>query len=310
MSQCKNIDIKLKHKKMKKRNILVVTLLAVSPYLMYTSCSDDKPQEDVNVEQVEEVVKERNESFYQIPAPDEMFSFIKNSGLTYNKSLINSPQKSSTYSTPMEQTLIFGVYSADLAYTASYEEFNESIKYFATVQKLAESIGISGAFNEELMNNIKNNLDKPEQLLANSNDSYFSVIEYLEENEQGNKLGIIASAGWIETVYIVANSIDYKKNSDALQRLADQKLTLDNMLLYLEKYGEDENVKELMVWLKELEQTFDALSEENTTSSGISLKKNEGGKMVLGGGSSVVMTKDQFTTVKSKINEIRAKIVK
>ncbi|PIQ14845.1 MAG: hypothetical protein COW67_11640 [Flavobacteriales bacterium CG18_big_fil_WC_8_21_14_2_50_32_9] len=277
---------------------------------MYTSCSDDKPQEDVNVEQVEEVVKERNESFYQIPAPDEMFSFIKNSGLTYNKSLINSPQKSSTYSTPMEQTLIFGVYSADLAYTASYEEFNESIKYFATVQKLAESIGISGAFNEELMNNIKNNLDKPEQLLANSNDSYFSVIEYLEENEQGNKLGIIASAGWIETVYIVANSIDYKKNSDALQRLADQKLTLDNLMLYLEKYGEDENVKELMVWLKELEQTFDALSEENTTSSGISLKKNEGGKMVLGGGSSVVMTKDQFTTVKSKINEIRAKIVK
>lgn len=309
MSQCKNIDIKLKHKKMKKRNILAVTLLTAFPYLMYTSCSDDKPQEDVNVEQVDEVVKERNESFYQIPAPDEMFSFIKNSGLIYNKSLINSPQKSSTYSTPMEQTLIFGVYSADLAYTASYEEFNESIKYFATVQKLADNIGISGAFNEELMNNIKNNLDKPEQLLANSNDSYFSVVEYLEENEQGNKLGIIAAAGWIETVYIVANSIDYSKNSAALQRLADQKLTLDNLMLYLEKHQDDSNVKETMIWLKELEATFANLSEGNA-SSGISLKKKEGGKMVLGGGASVVMTKDQFIAVKSKINEIRAKIVK
>ncbi|PKP46349.1 MAG: hypothetical protein CVT95_07155 [Bacteroidetes bacterium HGW-Bacteroidetes-12] len=92
--------------------------------------------------------------------------------------------------------------------------------------------------------------------------------------------------------------------------MADQKLTLDNLMLYLEKYGEDENVKELMVWLKELEQVFASLSEDNATSSGISLKKKEGGKMVLGGGSTVGITKNQFETLKAKINEIRAKIVK
>lgn len=295
---------------MRKKSRLVLTLLAVSPFLMYTSCSEDKHQEDVIVEQVEDVVKEKNASFYQIPAPDEMFSFIKNSGLTYNKNLILSTQKSSTYSTPLEQTLIFGIYSADLAYTASYEEFNESIKYFSAIQKLAESIGISGAFNEELMNSIKNNLNNPKELLTNSNDSYFSVIEYLEENEQGDKLGVIASAGWIETVYIVANSIDFSKNNSAIQRLADQKLTLENLMLYLEKYKDIENVKEIMVWLKDLEQTFAILPENNTTSSGISLKKNESGKMILGGGTSVGITKDQFAAVKSKINEIRAKIVK
>ncbi|MDT8412800.1 MAG: hypothetical protein RQ875_10080 [Vicingaceae bacterium] len=292
-----------------KRNLkYTIAIIAAFPMLMYTSCTEDKPIEDVEVEIVTDE-KPLSEKFYQIPAPDEMFGFVKNSGLTYNKALINSPQKLTSYTSPLEQTMIFGVYSADLAYTAAYEEFNESIKYFAIIQKLAENIGISGAFNEELMNNIKNNLDKPEQLLENSNDSYFSVVDYLEQNEQGDKLGIIAAAGWLETVYIVANSIDYNKNEAALQRLADQKLTLDNLLMYLDKYNENADVKEIATMLKELETTFESIEEE-TNSSGITLKKKSEGKMVLGGGSSPKISKEQFEAIKSKVNELRTKIVK
>ncbi|MCW8897334.1 MAG: hypothetical protein OQJ96_07945 [Flavobacteriales bacterium] len=294
-----------------KRNLkYVIAIVAAFPMLMYTSCTEDKPmEEEVEVEIVTEE-KPQNEKFYQIPAPDEMFGFIKKSGLTYNKALINSPQKQSNYTTPLGQTMIFGVYSADLAYTAAYEEFNESIKYFATIQKLAENIGISGAFNEELMNNIKNNLDKPEELLENSNDSYFSVVDYLEQNDQGDKLGIIAAAGWLETVYIVANSIDYNKNDAALQRLADQKLTLDNLLMYLDRYNDKADVKEMITMLKELEVVFEPVAEKDANSSGITLKKKGEGKMVLGGGSSLKITKEQFEAIKSKVTELRTKIVK
>lgn len=258
---------------MKKNLKYAIAIVAAFPMLMYTSCTEDKPiEEEVEVEIITDE-KPQNEKFYQIPAPDEMFGFIKKSGLTYNKALINSPQKQSGYTTPLEQTMIFGVYSADLAYTAAYEEFNESIKYFAIIQKMAENIGISGAFNDELMNNIKNNLDKPEQLLENSNDSYFSVVDYLEQNEQGDKLGIIAAAGWLETVYIVANSTDYNKNEAALQRLADQKLTLDNLLMYLDKYNESADVKEIAAMLKELEVAFESVEEGDANSSVITLKK-------------------------------------
>ncbi|HEY9084107.1 MAG TPA: hypothetical protein VIN73_12305 [Vicingaceae bacterium] len=294
-----------------KRNLkYAIAIAAAFPMLMYTSCTEDKPmEEEVEVEIVTDETPQ-NEKFYQIPAPDEMFGFIRESGLTYNKALINSPQKQTSYTTPLEQTMIFGVYSADLAYTAAYEEFNESIKYFAIIQKMAENIGISGAFNEELMNNIKNNLDKPEQLLENSNDSYFSVVDYLEQNEQGDKLGIIAASGWLETVYIVANSIDYNKNEAALQRLADQKLTLDNLLMYLDKYNESTDVKEMTAMLKELEVVFEPVAEKDPNSSGITLKKKGEGKMVLGGGSSLKISKEQFEAIKSKVTELRTKIVK
>lgn len=295
---------------MNRNSQLALMLVAAFPLMMNTSCSDDKPVEEVEVEvTTEDTTKDETQKFYQIPAPDEMFGFIKKSGLTYNKALINSPQKQSEYTSPLEQTMIFGVYSADLAYTAAYEEFNESIKYFATIQKLAENIGISGAFNEELMNNIKNNLDKPEQLLENSNDSYFSVVDYLEENQQGDKLGIIAASGWLETVYIVANSIDYNKNDAALQRLADQKLTLDNLLMYMENHQDNNDVAAVISMLKELETAYGEVGESEESGSGITLKKTDG-KMVLGGGSSPKITQTQFEAIKSKVTALRTKIVK
>ena len=120
------------------------------------------------------------------------------------------------------------------------------------------------------------NLGNADSLVAITNTSYFSIVDYLENNEQGDRLGLIASAGWLETVYVAANTIDYSKDKDAVDRLADQKLTLDNLLDYLEKYESDANVAEVMVWFKDLETVFATLSNvEDETGSDLTLKKKK-----------------------------------
>jgi hypothetical protein len=294
---------------MKKQSKLAIALLIAFPISLLTSCSDDvKPTEEV-VEVVEEVVEEENTSYYQIPSPDEMFGFIKESGLKYNSASLNPIQNATSYNDPKSQALNFGIYSADLAYTAAFEEYQESIKYFGSIQKLGDQIGLSSAFDKSLIERIQNNLDNADSLVAITNTSYFSVVDYLEQNEQGDKLGLVASAGWLETVYIAANSINYDKDKAAVERLADQKLTLDNLIAYLEKYSSNADVKEVLDVFIELEGVFAQLDEEDS-GSGVSLKKKEGGKMVLGGGSSIKITKKQFDAIKAKISEIRNNIVK
>ncbi|MCB9359836.1 MAG: hypothetical protein H6587_10530 [Flavobacteriales bacterium] len=294
---------------MKKQSKLAIALLVAFPISLLTSCSDDpKPTEDV-AQVVEEVVEEENKSYYQIPSPDEMFGFIKESGLKYNSASLNPIQNITSYNDPKSQALNFGIYSADLAYTAAFEEYQESIKYFGSIQKLGDQIGLSAAFDKSLIERIQNNLDNADSLVAITNTSYFSVVDYLEQNEQGDKLGLVASAGWLETVYIAANTINYDKDKAAVERLADQKLTLDNLIAYLEKYSENTDVKEVLEMFKDLETTFAILNEVDS-GTGISLKKKEGGKMVLGGGSSIKITKDQFEAIKAKISEIRNNIVK
>jgi len=294
---------------MKKQIKIVASILVAFPLIFLTSCGGDDPIVEEAVEEVEEVVEEGNVSYYQIPSPDEMFGFIKESGLAFNGELLNPIQSVDSYTDPKIQALNFGVYSADLAYTAAFEEFNETTKYFGTIQKLAEPIGISSAFNKVLVERIQNNLDNADSLVSITNTSYFAVVDYLEQNEQGSKLGIIAAAGWLETVYVVVNSTNYDKDEAAVDRLADQKLTLDNLLDYLNKYEADADVKEVAGWFIELETVFASLSEEDS-GSGISFKKKDDGKMVLGGGSSISMSKEQFNAIKDKVNEIRNNIVK
>lgn len=294
-----------------KKSKLAVALLIGLPMVFLTSCGGEDKEEETNDDIVEEVIDGlKNESYYQIPSPDEMFGFIKQSGLKYNKVVLNPVQNVSSYTDPKQQTLNFGIYSADLAYTAAFEEYQESIKYFGSVQKLADQIGLSSAFDKALIERVQNNLDNADSLVAITNTSYFSVVEYLEQNEQGGKLGLVASAGWLETVYIVCNSANYKKDKAAIERLADQKLTLDNLLAYLDKYKTDEEVAEAYGWFKDLETVFAGL-EEKSSGSGISLKKKEGSKkMVLGGGENIKITEEQFNAIKNKVNEIRNNIVK
>jgi hypothetical protein len=297
---------------MNKTSKLALTALVAFPLVFLTSCGGDEPADEINADIVEEVIEEvKNESYYQIPSPDEMFGFIKESGLKYNKAALNPVQSASSYTDPKQQALNFGIYSADLAYTAAFEEYQESIKYFGSIQKLGDQIGLSSAFDKSLIERVQTNLNNADSLVAITNTSYFSVVDYLEQNEQGGKLGLIASAGWLETVYIVANTAKYGKDKAAIERLADQKLTLDNLLAYLEKYAEnDADVKEVHGWFKELETAFAGL-EEKSTGSGITLKKKEGSKkMVLGGGETIRISEAQFNAIKNKISEIRNNIVK
>lgn len=295
---------------MKKQSKIAVALFLGLPIAVLTSCGGETEAPQENKEEVvEEVVEEvKNESYYQIPSPDEMFGFIKESGLKYNGEALNAIQNANSYVNPKVQALNFGIYSADLAYTAAFEEYQESIKYFGSIQKLADQIGLSSAFDKGLVERIQNNLDNADSLVAITNTSYFSVVDYLEQNEQGDKLGLIASAGWLETVYIVANTAQYTKDKAAIERLADQKVTMENLILYLEKYSENSDVNEVLTWFKELEMVFAQLDEEET-GKGISLKKKDGGKMVLGGGSKVKITENQFNAIKDKVSEIRNKIV-
>jgi len=180
---------------MKKQIKIVASILMALPLVLLTSCGGEDPTIEETIEEVvEDVEIQGNETYYQIPSPDEMFGFIKESGLAFNGEILNSIGNSDAYTDPKMQALNFGIYSADLAYTASFEEFNETTKYFGTIQKMAEPLGLNSAFDKTLIERAQANLGNADSLVAITNTSYFAVVDYLEQNEQGDKLGIIAAA--------------------------------------------------------------------------------------------------------------------
>lgn len=286
---------------------LILPIAAIALILTQGCGSDEpvqEPVEDLTQDTTEVSEDTHVEEFYQIPAPDEMFAFIKQSGLPYSSAVLNSVDNASNYTEPRSQALNFGIYSADLAYTAAFEEYQESIKYFACIRKLGDEVGVSSAFNEGMAKRIQNNLDVADSLVAITNDSYFGVIEYMEENERGKDLALLAAGGWLESVYIVTNTVkEFNKEEPYASRLADQKLIYDNLLSYMDQYKDDQQVATTINEFKEIGTVFENLEEIEVKSEAASE-----GRMVLGAGKTttkLVMGEEQFNKLKEIVTNLR-----
>lgn len=128
-----------------------------------------------------------NDVVYQIPSPDELFALIKNSGCKFRDDLLNSDK--SIYESKAAQELNLGIYAADLAYLAAFEKFQPSLKYFAKVKSMSDQIGLSTAIGNEMYNRLEKNITNSDSLLDITNNSYYNVIQKLEESGNGKTHG-------------------------------------------------------------------------------------------------------------------------
>lgn len=231
-------------------------------------------------------------SSYAVPSPNELFSIIKESELPYVEDLVSTEQPN--YETSKEQALNFGRLTADIAYTASYEKFQESITNFDNLRKIGNDLGISYVFDELLVNRVKSNMDNADSLEVISSGTYQTIIGQLEQNEKGSTLAIIAAGGFVESIYILTSLIgEYQEGDEIIQRLADQKLVMENVLDYLNLHAEEDRVIEVLEEVRGVSETFLNLQEEEVSES----VDADGEKVVLGG-SRVLMTEAEFNALK------------
>jgi hypothetical protein len=293
-------------------NIKLKTLLFISAVLILGSCGDNNQETDEQIPTTDTVNTEKiaeNKSqtvYYQIPSPDEMFDFIKNGGFAFKKELLLPAENKEKYNTTLQKSLVFGIYSADLAYTAAFQEYQTSLKYFGLVQSFADQLGLSSAYDNQTADRIKNNLNNADSLIKVTSDTYFSVIDYLEQNNEEDKLGAIATGGWIESMYIVLNSLSNNTNNDILQRIKDQKLTFDNLYDYLTQHKNSEQTQKVLTLINPLNDFFKTINENKNAKTTFTKKD---GKFVLGGEETIApLTPEQINELKKIVTQIRTEI--
>ena len=245
---------------------------------------------------------------YAVPTPNELFEIVKLQGGDQRVGLTNPLDNREKYVDLKSKALNFGVYSADLAYMSCFGIGTEFLMYFKAIEEMGEELGISGAFDEDLMSRIENNEGDTDSLFAISNESYYDSYLYLEENDKGAELSLIMAGGYIESLYIVCNLVDkYKEGDPVIEKIGDQKLVLENLLDFILQYSDDQSVSEVMDDLIALSEVFETSMEfeESGTSIG-----NTDGKLVVSGGGSYKMTKTAFEKISAKAKELREKITK
>jgi|GEM_PF-672639 len=284
--------------------------LALTVILFY-SCAEKSPNQESRadnelVEKAEEPIKEHLEkAYYPIPSPEQMFGFINDNGIEYSKELISDIELSRSFNDPQTKAIVFGIYTADLAYAAAYQDIESTIDLYKIVKRLSADLQIEEMMTDEMMERVQSNFQNPDSLAIIAGNSYYESVEFMENHGQIGKLALMSLGGWIESLYITLNAMENLDNETlTAQRVADQKITFGNLYTYLKKNESEIGVQQAISDIQKVRSVFASLVEVK-----VAKKEDESSKVVFGGNSRINITTNQLAELKDAINEYRMKII-
>lgn len=302
---------------MNRKKILSHAFIGASSILLLSCGGDNEGNELTNINVTDTVEAEMDTTGmssdivmeYSVPTPNELFEIVKAQGGEKQMNLVNPLENSENYVDQKSKAINFGVYSADVAYLSCFGIGTDFLKYFKKIEELGDELGISGAFNEDIMERIESNEGDTDSLFAISNDTYYESYSYLEENEKGTELSLIMAGGYVESLFIVSNLVTtYSDDDPIVSKIGDQRVVLESLIDFISSYMEDPSVEEVVGDLMDLQAVFEDNMEFEETDA--STSNSESGTLVVSGGGSYKMSETAYNAIKAKATELRDKYTK
>ncbi len=132
---------------------------------------------------------------------------------------------------------------------------------------------------------------------------------FLKENELEGTASVVLVGGWIECLYIATNLVNENDLDDnkLVERIVDQKLSLDIMVNLLESSPEDQDAQAVLEDVKALKIIFDKITINQGEVTAV--EDPETNVTTLKSESSIKITNRVFTELKTKVIEIRSSYI-
>ncbi len=189
---------------------------------------------------------------YSIPSPVQAALLLEKTGARFDNKYMNPVSKVSSYQTTAQIALNIGVYGADLAYTNVYKKHVEALKYFSTVQKLGDKIGIGYIFTPALIQRFENNQNNQDSLISITTDSFTEVHSHLKKNQQEELIALMLVGGWIEALYISCQIWENNPSKAIGTLIAEQKFSLNDIIEVIKSSPKVPELDKIYKDLKEL----------------------------------------------------------
>ncbi|NJL13616.1 MAG: hypothetical protein HC913_11825 [Microscillaceae bacterium] len=244
-----------------------------------------------------------------IPSPLEISFLIKDLGIRYDKTILNSADNMSNYNTSFKQALNLGIYSTDLGYANIYEQTQDALYYLTAVKNMAEGLKIGRFFDFNTIKELATKSNNLDSLLLVTNTNLERINEHLQESGRADLTILILTGGWLEALYLTCEVAKKQPNELLRNRIGEQKIILEQLLLLLSFYEENESVKDLINELNELQRIYDNVKityeyEESTA-------EEENGVLIVKDNttSKINFTEKDLDNILSVSQKIRKKII-
>jgi flagellar basal body rod protein FlgC len=293
-----------------KKNSIYGILIALVSLFMF-SCNETKSGDEhssdniPDTDTVKALVLNVSGKLFSIPSPVQTAFLIQKSGIGYDKSILNAGNKNDQYTTLYSRALNLGVYGADLGYVSMYNQTQDALGYLAAVKQLAGALGILGAFDQQTMKQISDNIANKDSILVLVGSAYRASDAYLKTNHRTEISTLSLAGGWIESMYFSTATYKMKPNNEVKLHIAQQKATLESIIELVKSHNLPA-AEELVKSLNDLKKVFDNVSVEYRF---VEPTTDEAKKTTyINSISEISITQDQIDQITAKILKIRSDI--
>ncbi len=215
----------------------------------------DEPELMVNSEKAVKKV------FFNLPSPVELTQTVLSSDRPFNMELLNPVENVNNYTSSASLAMNFGVYGADLCYCRVYEQLQESISYLSVIRKISDKLQIPEDEGAETINRIEESLENRDSIFQIIADTYAGADGYLKENERDATAAFILIGAWVEGMHFATSiAVGDKTNTEVINRIAEQKYSLDNLISLITTYKDNSTIAEILPILNDLEKVYDEVN--------------------------------------------------
>jgi hypothetical protein len=191
-----------------------------------------------------------------ISSPIEVAALIKKVGIPFDKSLLASTKYLSNYNTSFQKSTALGVFGADLGYLNMYNKTGTVMENLSTIRDLSDDLKIGQFFDFTTLKRLASNKSDLDSLMFISVHSFNQMDKYLRENKRGNLSALMISGVWLEGLYLVTQVVKQYPDKQLIEKVGEQKIILDNLMLILKNYSNDVKFNEYIAEIEKVRAEF------------------------------------------------------
>jgi hypothetical protein len=191
-----------------------------------------------------------------------------------------------------------------------YEKTASSLDILSSIRQLAEDLKVGQFFDFETIKRLSQNKSSLDSLLFISIDSYSKIDDYLRDNDRGQLSALMIIGVWIEGQYLATQVISQTPNEILSDRIAEQKIILNDLLLLIRPYcNRDNEFRKLCQDLETVKEKYRDVKITYTQGDPITVEKDGRLEVIQTETSQIEMTDEQLTDIVGITREIRNRLI-
>jgi hypothetical protein len=244
-----------------------------------------------------------------ISSPVEMAALVKDLGVPFSEKYLASTNNVENMSTSFQQAFNLGIYGADLGYLNMYNKTSAVIEYISAIKTLADGIRVGQFFDFTTLKRLATNNQNLDSLMYISVHSFNQMDKYLRSNKRSNLSALIVAGVWVEGLYLATQVAKEAPHPELADRIGDQKIILNDLLLILQNYQSDKHFAELIKELNKIKDEYSGVTITIEKGQPESIEENGMLTIVQHDKSIVHITKDQLNNIINTTENIRNRLI-